>query len=225
MPGRVQKSLRIVLLLALLSSCDSTTNVVAPLPVAPQATSGAGAARVLEWAVGHSRPDVLEGLLSADFELFAVALDSAGNQTRVGIPRDTVLAAFRAMLEGVPGKSLPATATLVLDRTLIPLPDPRPGRDSRVHHALRSSCDFRVDDPTSQGAFEVTGFLRFFVSRADSCALPAGSTTDADTTRWWITRIEDETLPAGGGPRAGATPSKNFSLWRVLEIFLARTRG
>ena len=180
---------------------------------------------MLEWAVDHSRPDLLEGLFSADFELFTAGLDSAGNLTRVGIPRDTVLAAFRAMLEGVPGKSAPATAALVLDRNLLATPDTRPGRDPRVHRSLRTSCDFRVEDSTTQGAFHVTGFLRFYASRADSAALPAGSTTATDTTRWWITRIEDETLAADGSLRTSAHPTKGWTLWLVLEIFLARTRG
>jgi hypothetical protein len=220
---RVRKPLVVILSLVLLSSCYGTTDTVAPLPIlSPQATSATGAARVLEWAVDQSRPDLLEGLLSADFELFTAELDSAGNPTRVGMPRDSVLAAFRAMLEGVPGKSVPATATLVLDRNLIPLPDTRPGRDPRVHCSFRSSLNFRVDDPTTQGGFEVTGFLRFFVSRADSCSLPPGSPTGADTTHWWITGIEDETLAPAG---AGAHPAGKASLWWVLEFFLARTRG
>jgi hypothetical protein len=175
--------------------------------------------------VGQSRPDLLEGLFSADFELFTGGLDSAGNPMRVGIPRDTVLAAFRAVLEGVPGKSAPATATLVLDRHLLETPDTRPGREPRVHRSLRSACDFRVEDPTTHGAYHVAGFLLCFARRADSAALPSGSTTAADTTRWWITRIEDETLASEEVPRASAHPGKSFTLWRILEIFWARTRG
>jgi hypothetical protein len=214
----------VLLSLVLLTSCDRTTDAVAPPPAVPQATSATEAARVLEWAVSHSRPEVLEGVLSADFELFTAGLDTAGNLTRVPIPRDTVLAAFRSLLAGVPGKSGPATARLVLDHNLISFPDTSPGRDRRVHRTIPSSCNFQVDDPTTQRAFEVTGFLLFFVSRADSCALPAGSTTAADTTHWWITRVEDETIAPAVVPRASAHPATRLSLWQILDVFLTRTR-
>ena len=222
MPESLRPLLPAVLLLALLSSCSRSTAPVAPASETPEATSAAGAVRLLDWAVNTGHAGVLEGLLSADFELAVAGLDSAGNQTRVDVPRDTVLAAFRSLLEGVPGRSAPATAQLVLDRNLIELPDTRPGRQSNVHRSLRTACDLRVTDSTAVAAFHVTGFLLCYMSRADSAALPAGSTAPADTSHWWITRIEDET--SAGTPGTSAHPSKNMTLWTILDFYLARTR-
>jgi len=213
-----------VLLLALLASCGRSTAPVAPASQTPEATSAAGAVRLLQWAVNTGHAGVLESLLSADFELAVAGLDSAGNPTRVDVSRDTVLAAFRAMLEGVPGTSAPAAAQLVLDQNLIEFPDTRPGRQPNVHRSQRTSCDLRVTDSTAAAVFHVTGYLLCYVSRADSAALPAGNTAPADTSHWWITRIEDETSAAIRGASA-PPPSKWMTLWTILDFYLARARN
>ena len=222
MPERLRPLLPAVLLLALLASCSRSTAPVVPASQTPEATSAVGAVRLLEWAVNTGHAGVLEGLLSADFDLAVAGLDSAGNQTRVDVPRDTVLAAFRSMLEGVPGTSAPAAAQLVLDRNLIELPDTRPGRQPNVHRSMRTSCYLHVYDSTTTAIFQVTGHLLCYVSRADSAALPAGSTAPADTSHWWITRIEDQTFEGSGV--ASAHPSKNMTLWTILDFYLTRTR-
>ena len=214
----------LVLLLVGVASCERSPDPVAPSPAPPEASSAAGAVRRLEWAVDQSRVDVLEGLLSADFQLRHASMDSSGNVIGSFVPRDSVLAAFRSMLEGVPGKSAPAVARLDLDRNLIEFPDTRPGRDPRVHRTLRSRFALQVDDASSQQSFNVSGHLLFHVSRADSAALPAGNTATADTSHWWVTRIEDETTATGAASGASAHPGRWTSLWNVLDFFLERAR-
>ena len=88
MPERLRPLLPAVLLIALLASCSRSTAPVVPASETPAATSAAGAVRLLQWAVNTGHAGVLEGLLSADFELAVAGLDSAGNTARVDVPRD-----------------------------------------------------------------------------------------------------------------------------------------
>lgn len=227
MSPRVPVLLLLILLLAGGSSCYWSRETVAPWPeaAAPAAASAAGALQRLQWAVNQSRPELLDELLSGDFELVRAGVDSAGNLAQVSVPRDSVLVAFRSMLEGVPGRSLPAKARLELDRNLIEFPDTRPGRDPHVHRSVRSSFDLSVRDVTDESTYEVTGVLLIHASRGDSVALPASSTSRSDAGRWWITRIEDEAFAGPGARRTSAHPASKPSLWQLLEYYLARVWG
>jgi len=226
MSRRILALVLLALPLAAGTSCHRASDPVTPATQAPdpKATSAAGALQVLQWAVIKSRPDLLDDLLSADFQFIHTDLDSSGNLTRTTAPRDTLLAALRSMLGGIPGRSEPAKAQLDLDRNLIELPDARPGRDPRVHRGVLSWCRLNVHDVTSDRVFEITGYLQVYASRGDSVALPVGSPGTSDTSRWSITSIEDQTS-AARGPRASAHPVSKLTLWLILDFFLARTRG
>jgi hypothetical protein len=209
----------------LVSACDMGRSV-APPPVAPAASTPAGAAERLAWAFNHSDAEIAAGLLPDDFEFATAGLDSAGNGARdTVLTRDTLLGALRSLLEGVPGVSSPARVTLNFDQNLVPFPDTRPGRDPRVHRAIRTSVDLRVFDPASQSTWEVSGHALFYLTRGDSAVIARDRVAlgvHADSTRWWIDRWEDETIGSAGGGGAHANPAGRWTLWQVLRFFLDR---
>src|SRR5262245_40314757 len=86
----------------LLGSCAEYKDIAAPGPGPPAATSPVSAVRLFEWAVSHSHPELLDAVFSGRCGLLSGAIDSAGNPASSLLPRDSVLAGFRAMLEGVP---------------------------------------------------------------------------------------------------------------------------
>jgi hypothetical protein len=120
----------------------------------------------LGWAFDHRDVGAAAGLLAADLQFQTFETDSAGNTPAlVQWPRDSVLAALRSLFDGVPGVSEAATATLSLDRNLVPFTDTRPGKNPIWHKMVRSSADIRVADPTSGSRIDVTGYLLFYLTR------------------------------------------------------------
>jgi hypothetical protein len=93
--------------------------------------------------------------------------------------------------------------TLQFDRTLIALGDSRPGKDPRWHKTIFTKVNLtvQISEGDQQSSLEVQGNARYYVVRGDSAVIPeeliqAGFRPDS--TRWWVERWEDETLPSGG---------------------------
>jgi len=200
-------------LVAALPSCSRQTRIVVPEPAlsSPPADSPAGAVRVLEWAWNNRLCEPLYGLFADDYRFAFAPGDSAGNAYRNDSwTRDDELAA---------SCSLFADATeidLSFDKTLIALNDDRPGKDRRYHRAIRTSVTLRT--VLSSGLLaEVRGYGRFYLVRGDSAVIPEDQLQQGvrpDSTRWWIQRWEDETLPAGF--RANPTQNRTWGALKAL---------
>ena len=223
------------------AGCDRSPTAPKPANLAPAASSPAGAVRLLEWAINNRRVDAVDGLLTDDFTFARAGTDSAGNPNPSAWPRDTVLAAIQGMLVGSPNRPPAERITLSLDRTLVPLPDPRPGKVSMWHKTILTSVlvTVRVD---ANNTYEVEGNARFFLTRGDSAAIPAelkARGAEPDSSRWWFDRWEDETLGGAGivgnqvtaraeAPPGGPTralPAKprggnRITFWAVLRLYL-----
>ncbi len=199
---------------------------VAPIDVAPAFNTPANTVRRLEWAVNQRDLETVAGLLAADLICEAQALDSAGNVVRQPRDRAWVLEALRSLFEGVPGRYEPAQVTLDLDRDLIAFPDTRAGSSPVHRRTVRTSMGLRVRDPSTSSTFEVRGYLLFYAVRGDSAAIPSDQVAESgvsDSTRWWIDRVEDETLTAEPSPpRTSAHPARSWSLSSLLEYYRVR---
>lgn len=200
-------------------SCDKASRVAAPASVAPVADSPAQAVRVLEWAFANRNSDVLEGLLSADFRHVTAALDSAGNGNAEVWDRSRFMNSIHVLFHGDGTGTAPARqVSFVLDRNLTSFPDPRPGHDASAHRTIRTSLDLKVEH-ADQSVTEVTGFLLFYLTSGDSASLPEGAAGEPpanSNARWWITRIEDETLPNSGFAANGGS---RWSFSEVLRVY------
>jgi len=212
---RILFPILIFALAALSPSCSKRTRTVVPEPalVAPAADTPADGLRALEWSWNNRVCEPLYGLFTDDYVFAFAPGDSAGNAYRdVQWTREDELAA---------SCNLFANATeidLWLDKTLYDLPDDRPGKDPRVHRSIRTAVTLTVNiqiggDPRLE---EVRGFAKFYLVRGDSAAIPDDQLQQGvgpDSTRWWIQRWEDETLPAG----SRANPAMNRT-WGALKV-------
>ena len=201
--------------------CGCATTLVTPEPVdePPAASSPAGVVKRFAWGFNHRDVDVIDGLLTDDFLFITAGMDSAGNPDRVPPNVPNVRAWFLAALAAMRDSS--SSTSMVLDQNLVAFPDTRPGKNPRFHKQIRSSADVRVRFRPPDGYAEVTGNLLFFVTRGDSAAIPRhliGRGFKPDSTRWWVDRLEDETL--GAGPILTATqPSSRITFGLLLDYF------
>lgn len=201
-------------LAAVATSCSSESVLAPLLAPAPVADSPASAVRVVEWAWKNRHAEVLPHVFTEDY-LFVFALaDSAGNAFR-DRPWTLVdeLAASRNCLGHVTGVQLD------FDRTLIPLPDDRAGKNPTWHKYVRTHVDLRVTFDRGMGpeVAEAHGYAKFYAVRGDSASLSAAETPGGrDSTRWWISRWEDETLPTGA---ARANPAQNRTWGGIKALF------
>ena len=178
----------------------------------------------LGWAFDHRDVDAVAGLLAADLAFRTFETDSAGNPSAGAVwTRDSVLVALRSLLDGVPGGQAPAAGVqLALDPNLVPFPDGRVGRNPHWHAAIRTSVDLRVKQD-ADNELEVAGYAVFYLTRGDSAAIPADQAAlgaRPDSSRWWISGLDDETL--GGGLRA--TGARKLTFGDILRLYLDRAR-
>jgi hypothetical protein len=224
---------RIVLLfltLAALVSCGRASKPAAPLadPLAgaPVNDSPQNAVKRFEWAYKNRQLDALVGLLTADFIFVFAQGDSAGNPYRTtpwGLPDEIISTThlFAGDVTRAPAHSI----TLDLGKTLFPLNDARPGKNPRWHKQIRTSVDLKIEIEHGGGATElrtISGNALFYLVRGDSAVISPELVARGfgpDSTRWWIERLEDETLPSGsngGGLRANPTAHSTWGGVKVL---------
>lgn len=209
--------------LVLLASCRQTTR---PVPIPPEpppaANSPENAVRLLEWCWNHRNYDALVPLFTEDY-VFVFALgDSAGNPYRSSpFTREDELACARAIFLGTDDHAPASDIQLDLDKTLIALYDDRPGKNPKWHKTIRTKVNLVVtlDRGSGPEVNEVNGYAKFYLVRGDSAAIPADLVArgfQPDSTRWWIDRWEDETLPPGS---SRAQPTQNGSWGRIKVLF------
>jgi hypothetical protein len=176
---------------------------------APSPTSPQNAIRRFEWCWVNRGVQEYKELFTDDYVFISAGTDSAGNPIRdIQARRDDEVQIAENMFIGSADRPPADNITLSFDRTLIPLPDPRPGKISKWHKTILTSVALtvRVD---ANNSVEVTGYARFFLTRGDSAAIPAELKAQGfgpDSLRWWIDRWEDETI-GSGAPQALRSPA------------------
>ena len=161
---------------------------------APEPTSPIGVLRLYEWCWNKRDPDVYRILFTDDYQFQFAQTDSAGNAYRnrpLG-RQDEIDIATNIFVRGTATEPPPASISLTFDANLVALPDSRRGKNERVHKEIAANTLLRIEQPD----IEVQGVTRFFVVRGDSAVLPDEllKRFGRDSTRWYIERIDDETL-------------------------------
>jgi hypothetical protein len=197
-----------LLAIALVVLAGCATRATAPVVVEdppPDATSPIAAVQRLHWAFDHGDADVVAGLLTTDFSFGAIVTESNRSTRRQESDRATTLLALRAMFEGVPGESMPASVSLDIEAELTVREDPRPGRSPIHHKIIFTPATLWLEDPRA-GARVIVGGLGFVLVRGDAAAIPPDQ--PPLPSRWWIEQIE-EAVPVAvddrpARPRPGA---------------------
>lgn len=179
---------------------SSSRGVSSPPPVP---NSPANAIRLLEWCYNNRDIDVYREVFTDDYTFIFGLSDTAGNAYRDRPYRreDELESATNLFVGG--GDNPPASRiTLTFDRTLIAIGDSRPGFDPRWHKSILTNVNLsvQISDGDNQQSLEVTGKARYYVVRGDSARIPDELVQRGfrpDSTRWWVERWEDETLPSG----------------------------
>jgi hypothetical protein len=207
------------LLLLLLAGC-SEKHVLRPVSQIPAPDSPEGIVRLVQWCWNNRDTTRYREVFTQDFQFVFAAGDSAGNAYRDDpFGRDEMLTCATHLFVG--GGSTPpaASITLVLDATLYPIADSRPGKDPRWHREVPTSVNLSV---TTEGGVEyhVTGNATFFAVRGDSAAIPPELGFEPDSTRWYIERWEDYTLGSGSVMTvASPQPARGTTWGQILALY------
>jgi hypothetical protein len=186
--------------------------VVAPSPDA-KPDSPANALRLLEWSYNNRSIAWCTELFARDYQFVFSPLDTVGlryQDTPWG--RDDELISTAHLFSGGSTQMGPASRiSFTLDRNFLVYPDPRSSDwdpEGRRHKKVVTQILVSVE--TADGhAFVILGAATFYLVRGDSADIPADLVARGfrpDSTRWWITRWDDEEGPGGGTPdhaRAG----------------------
>jgi hypothetical protein len=220
-------------LLALAAFGCSATKSVAPPPVDPHPSrdTPAGVVKRLEWDWQHLDAADYATLLTGDFRFVPAAGDSAGSGWTNENPwnREIERLVTTRMFDPAPSEP-PSVNDLVLnlDRTMISLPDPRPGKHPKWHRTIRTHVDLKVEVGLGGGSIDaqiVTGNAFFYLVRGDSAVLTLDQQWEGathDSTQWWIERWEDETLEYGGFTQS-PTPTRNLT-WAAIKLYFLPSR-
>ena len=227
MPRTFRLIATLIALAALLALAGCFARTTGPKPVpdaAPSANSPPGAVRRFAYCWQNRDEDRYSALFAQNYVLVPAVGDSSGNSAPHPWSRDDELLATSHMFVGDLTHTAAVKITLEFDRTLIALSDPRPGHANRWHHSIRTHVDLNVVIDHGDGSSEtkqIQGFALFYLVRGDSAQIPPALTARGfkpDSTRWYIDRMEDETLPSGGGLHA--LPSKTTTWFSVLMSYL-----
>lgn len=200
---------------------------------APSPNTAANAVRLFEWCWKYRGIKEYEEVFTDDYRFQFADKDSAGNAFRdVPYTREDELRSASGLFVGNADHDAASDIQLDFDKTLYPLNDDRPGRDSLYHKSIRTHVDLKVtlDRGAGPEVNEVHGYAKFYLVRGDSAAIPkelADRGFLPDSNRWWIERWEDETLPAGAAPlRIGpAGPSRGAVIFRTTTFGDVKVRG
>lgn len=217
-----------VLAIALVALAGCATRSTGPQVIiepAPDATSPIAAAQRLHWAFEHGDADIVAGLLTTDFSFGAIVTEANGSTRHQQHDRATTLLALRAMLEGVPGESTPATISLEIDEPLVVRDDPRPGRSTTYHKIIFTPSTLRLED-SRDGARVIAGGLAFVLARGDAAAIPPDQPGGGDPSRWWIEQIEEAGLVEVDDPLATPGVAARRMYWGdLLALYRERAAG
>ncbi len=197
---------------------SSSRGVSSPAPVP---NSPANAVKLIEWCFNNRDPDVYREVFTDDYVFVFGLADTAGNAYRDRpYRREDELASATNLFVGGGGSPPASRISLTFNRTLIALGDSRPGSNPRWHKTILTDVNLsvQISEGDNQSSLEVTGKARYYVVRGDSARIPDELVQRGfrpDSTRWWVERWEDETLPSGSivfdpgtvRVRAGNSPS------------------
>jgi len=167
-------------------------------------------------------------LFTDDFRFVFAPNDSAGNpfKGRPWLREDELSMAWHLFVGG--GVLPPARdIRLTTGQHLVAMPDPRPGKDPRVHRSIAVPVDLWImfrERHGRPGFRFVSGRAVFYVVRGDSAQIPADLIAQGvrpDSTRWWIERWEDNTA----GANAPATATRPALPLFAVPTVAARARG
>jgi hypothetical protein len=180
----------------------------------PTPDSPVNVLRLYEWCWNRRDPQLYREILTEDFRFAFAQADTAGNIYRDRtLTRDEELEiAENIFVRGTASEPPPVSISLTFDPNLLAVPDDRPGKTAKWHRMIRAGTLLRIEQPD----IEVRGTTKFYVVRGDSADIPTEleARFPRDSTRWWIERIEDETLGDESAParvsstrRGGAAPA------------------
>lgn len=223
-PIRIARAALPLMMLALvLGSCSKT---VAPQPaMPPAANSPVHALERLTWSWNHRDAGVYAGLLTADFEFVSSSSDSTGSVGDLWTRESEVFVVGR-MFDAAPSFAHFAhldQLSVALGRRGSDLPDPRPGKDPRVHRMVVVSMTVAANGNVGLGDESLLADApsAFYLVRGDSAVIPPdqlAAGVQPDANRWWIERWEDQGMPVRG---SGATP-RRLSLVDLKNYFWPR---
>lgn len=179
---------------------SSSRGVSSPAPVP---NTPANAIKLIEWCYNNRDADVYREVFTDDYVFVFGLTDTAGNAYRDRpYRREDELESATNLFVGGGGSPPASRITLTFDRTLIALGDSRPGFNPRWHKSILTNVNLsvQISDGDNQSSLEVTGKARYYVVRGDSARIPDELVQRGfrpDSTRWWVERWEDETLPSG----------------------------
>ncbi|MEO5988386.1 MAG: hypothetical protein ABIU54_13160 [Candidatus Eisenbacteria bacterium] len=184
-----------------LVSTDRGVSSPAPVPNSPS-----NVIRLFEWCYNNRAIDEYRELFTDDYVFKFAVGDSAGQNRDRPVDREEELTTATNLFVG--GSDRPPASRIVLDfdKNLFALPDTRPGKNGKWHKAIRTTVNLKVEIADGS-TLEVTGFALFYLVRGDSAAIPTdlpGATNDS--TRWWISGWDDETIPPSGMPQSRPVP-------------------
>jgi hypothetical protein len=207
------------LVLLFLAGC-SETHVTRPVNRAPSPSTPQGVVRLFAWCWNNQDTTRYREVFTDDFRFVFAAGDSVGQSYPNGLGRDEMLACARHLFVGGGTAPPAASITLLLDATLLPLNDSRPGKNPKWHKEVPTSVHLTVE--TQEGVqYNVTGNATFFVVRGDSAMIPPELGFAPDSTRWYIERWEDYTLSDDSRalPAASPQPARPTSWGTILALY------
>jgi hypothetical protein len=194
-----------------------------PVPDSPGNTL-----RLLEWCYEHRALAEYRELFTDDYRFVFGQLDPDGNAYRDNpwTREDEMESATRLFQGGGANQQAAASIVLKLDPNFRVTDDPRYPTSGRWRKLIRTSVVLRVVD-VNQAESQATGFANFFLVRGDSALIPEELRQRGfgpDSTRWYITRHEDDTFP--DEPEASPGRASPVSVVRPLQkpaLFTTRT--
>jgi hypothetical protein len=184
-----------------------STARVASTP-APIPSSAVNAVRLFEWCWKNRGIKEYEELFTDDYRFFFDQADSAGNAYRdAPYTREDELRSATGLFVGTADHPMASDIQLDFQKSLVPLNDDRAGKQNQWHRMIITHVDLKVTIDRGSGPElnEVHGYAKFYVVRGDSAAIPPelASRFGPDSTRWWIERWDDQTLPESGALLSG----------------------
>ena len=221
--------LRILVAVALavtLAACakKSPTAPVVVTPAGPAATTPTGVVKRLAWALQARDHVAYAELFTDDYRFQFAPGDSAGNAFRTSAWDRTLEAvAIQHMLSG--GGAAPPVVDIkvTISDQLVARADPRPGMSLRWRKAVRTPIDLKItmDVGGVPEVTSITGHALFFVVRGDSAFFLPAREAEHDSTRWFISRWEDETAVGMSAPGLHANPTRSATLGSVKVRYLS----
>jgi hypothetical protein len=180
----------------------------------PVPNSARAVLELFRWCWENRAIDEYREIFTDDYTFQFSERDSAGNafRDRPWIREDEMVSATNLFVGGSATEPPASRITLDFENTLREFADSRPGKDPRYHKEIRAEVNLRVN--RGESTFEVRGPGLFFLVRGDSAAIPEELQARGfgpDSTRWYIERWVDETVPEGTPGTFAARPARAVS--------------